>query len=340
MQSFHDTFSRRKQPKRPAGSTRSTGSGRSRGHHQAAVGAAVLLAVLGPVLASAPARAATPSAPARATTGSDKGRTAAASDKGRTAAGSDRLLPGETLQAGQSITAGHDVLTMQGNGNLALIAPGNTPVWTSHTAGNNGASLVMQPGGNLAVVAPGGQALWSAGTAQHPGSMLVLLPNGNAVVSAPASAPTASGPTASTPTASATGSSPSAGSAAKGSASKNNAAKGSAAATNAPLWSTGTSRQTYADIQLATHGWAASQARQFGCLDNIWARESKWNELAGSPASAYGIPQASPGSKMAAAGPDWLTNPQTQIRWGEDYIQGQYGTPCLAWAYWQVHKSY
>jgi hypothetical protein len=229
--------------------------------------------MLGPVLASGPARA---------------------------AAGSDRLLPGETLQAGQSITAGHDVLTMQGNGNLVLIAPGNTPVWTSRTAGHSGASLVMQPGGNLAVVAPGGQALWSAGTGQHPGSMLVLLPNGNAVVSAP----------------------------------------GSAAANRAALWSTGTSRQTYADIQLAAHGWTASQARQFGCLDNIWVRESKWDELAGNPASAYGIPQASPGAKMAAAGPDWLTNPQTQIRWGEDYIQGQYGTPCQAWAYWQVHKNY
>jgi hypothetical protein len=54
----------------------------------------------------------------------------------------------------------------------------------------------------------------------------------------------------------------------------------------------------------------------------------------------YGIPQASPGAKMAAAGPDWLTNPQTQIRWGENYIRGQYGTPCQAWAYWQVHKNY
>ena len=243
-------------------------------HRQAAAGAAVLLAVLGPVLASGPARA---------------------------AAGSDRLLPGETLQGGQSMTAGHDVLTMQGNGNLVLIAPGNTPVWASHTAGHRGASLVMQPGGNLVVVAPGGQALWSAGTGQHPGSMLVLLPNGNAVVSAPAA---------------------------------------SAAATSTALWSTGTSRQTYADIQLAAHGWAASQARQFGCLNNIWARESKWNELAGNPASAYGIPQASPGAKMAAGGPDWLTSPQTQIRWGEDYIQGQYGTPCRAWAYWQVHKNY
>ena len=65
---------------------------------------------------------------------------------------------------------------------------------------------------------------------------------------------------------------------------------------------------------------------QFGCLNSIWVRESGWNELAGHPASAYGIPQADPGSKMAAEGSDWLTNPQTQIRWGEDYIQSRYGT--------------
>jgi hypothetical protein len=194
---------------------------------------------------------------------------------------------------------------MQANGNLLLIAPGNTPIWTSQTAGHSGAALVMQPGGNLVVVAPGGQPLWSAGTGQHPGSMLVLLPNGNAVVNPPASA-----------------------------------ARGSAATGNTALWSTGTYRQTYADIQLTARGWGASQARQFGCLNNVWMRESKWNELAGNPASAYGIPQASPGTKMAAAGPDWLTSPQTQIRWGEDYIQGQYGTPCQAWAYWQVHKNY
>jgi hypothetical protein len=266
MQSFHDTFSR---PSRRRG---------------AAVGAAVLLAVL----ASGPASASVASA----------------------AAGSDRLLPGETLPAGQSIAAGHDVLTMQASGNLVLIAPGNTPVWTSHTAGHSGASLTMQPGGNLVIAAPGGQALWSAGTARHPGSMLVLQPSGNAVVTAPASVPTASFPT--------------------------NGAPASATA----LWSTDTYRQTYADMQLAARGWGASQARQFGCLNSIWTRESKWDELAGNPASAYGIPQASPGSKMAAAGPDWLTSPQTQIRWGEDYIQGQYGTPCQAWAYWQVHQNY
>ncbi|WP_456236389.1 aggregation-promoting factor C-terminal-like domain-containing protein [Actinomyces mediterranea] len=45
------------------------------------------------------------------------------------------------------------------------------------------------------------------------------------------------------------------------------------------------------------------------------------------------MPQALPGSKMAAAGVDWATNPATQITWGLGYIAGRYGTPCSAWAH-------
>jgi hypothetical protein len=177
--------------------------GRAAAARRAATRLAVVLAVLWPVLGSGPARA---------------------------AAGGDRLLPGETLLAGQSISVGRDILTMQTDGNLVLDAPGNVT-----------------------------------------------------------------------------------------------------------LWSTNTSKQTYAVIQLAAHGWGPDQ---FGCLNYIWIRESGWNELAGNPARAYGIPQAYPGSKMAAEGSDWLTNPQTQIRWGEDYIQSRYGTPCQAWAFWQARRYY
>ncbi len=35
-------------------------------------------------------------------------------------------------------------------------------------------------------------------------------------------------------------------------------------------------------------------------------------------------PQALPGDKMASAGADWKTNPQTQIKWGASYIKGRY----------------
>ncbi|HEY6277852.1 MAG TPA: lytic transglycosylase domain-containing protein, partial [Streptosporangiaceae bacterium] len=79
---------------------------------------------------------------------------------------------------------------------------------------------------------------------------------------------------------------------------------------------------------------------QFGCLDNIWSRESGWNYLAENASGAYGIPQALPGSKMASAGADWQTNPATQIRWGLGYIQSKYGTPCNAWGFWQANGYY
>ncbi|MHB1063961.1 MAG: aggregation-promoting factor C-terminal-like domain-containing protein [Georgenia sp.] len=80
----------------------------------------------------------------------------------------------------------------------------------------------------------------------------------------------------------------------------------------------------------AERGWGADQ---FQCLDTLWARESGWDPYADNPySSAYGIPQALPGSKMASAGADWATNPATQITWGLGYIGGRYGNPCNALA--------
>jgi hypothetical protein len=59
-----------------------------------------------------------------------------------------------------------------------------------------------------------------------------------------------------------------------------------------------------------------------------------------NPSGAYGIPQALPGSKMASAGSDWQNNPETQIRWGLNYIASRYGTPCNAWYQWQAHGGW
>jgi len=72
---------------------------------------------------------------------------------------------------------------------------------------------------------------------------------------------------------------------------------------------------------------------QHSCLVNLWNRESGWRHTADNPtSSAYGIPQALPGKKMASAGADWKTNPETQIKWGLKYIQKRYDTPCGAWS--------
>ena len=80
---------------------------------------------------------------------------------------------------------------------------------------------------------------------------------------------------------------------------------------------------------------------EFGCLDSLYMSESGWRVNADNPSSsAYGIPQALPGSKMSSAGPDWATNPVTQIRWGLGYIQDSYGSPCGAWSFKQSHNWY
>lgn len=80
---------------------------------------------------------------------------------------------------------------------------------------------------------------------------------------------------------------------------------------------------------------------QFGCLDSLWTRESGWSSTADNPSSsAYGIPQALPGSKMSSAGSDWATNPVTQIRWGLGYIQDRYGSPCSAWGHSESNGWY
>ena len=71
---------------------------------------------------------------------------------------------------------------------------------------------------------------------------------------------------------------------------------------------------------------------QFHYLNLLWMRESGWNRFAYNHSSgAYGIPQAVPGDKMAAAGPDWRTSARTQIIWGMGYIQSRYGNPQNAW---------
>jgi hypothetical protein len=78
----------------------------------------------------------------------------------------------------------------------------------------------------------------------------------------------------------------------------------------------------------------------FGCLLDIWNRESGWVYDAENASGAYGIPQALPGSKMATAGADWQTNPATQIKWGLGYIKAIYGNPCGAWAFEEANGYY
>ena len=98
------------------------------------------------------------------------------------------------------------------------------------------------------------------------------------------------------------------------------------------------SAQAIAQQMVAARGWGDDQV---SCLVALWNKESGWRVNAFNASSgAYGIPQSLPGDKMAAAGPDWQTNPATQISWGLTYIAARYGSPCGAWAHSEAVGSY
>ena len=93
--------------------------------------------------------------------------------------------------------------------------------------------------------------------------------------------------------------------------------------------------QAYASSRLAAFGWGQDQ---MGCLIQLWNHESGWRADAYNTSSgAYGIPQAWPASKMSSAGADWMTNQNTQVNWGLDYINRAYGSPCAAWNFEMSH---
>jgi len=95
--------------------------------------------------------------------------------------------------------------------------------------------------------------------------------------------------------------------------------------------------QQYAFSLFGQYGWGTDQEAP---LISLWNQESTWKPDAENPSGAYGIPQALPASKMASAGSDWRTNPQTQIRWGLGYIKSIYGNPANAWAHEQANNWY
>jgi hypothetical protein len=97
--------------------------------------------------------------------------------------------------------------------------------------------------------------------------------------------------------------------------------------------------KAYANLWIKQkYGW---DDKQFSCLETLWFKESNWNHKAtNSTSGAYGIPQSLPGNKMASFGSDWRTNPATQIKWGANYIQDRYDTPCGALDFFYAHNWY
>ncbi|MFJ3303192.1 transglycosylase SLT domain-containing protein [Streptomyces sp. NPDC086549] len=99
------------------------------------------------------------------------------------------------------------------------------------------------------------------------------------------------------------------------------------------------SSYTVAQIQAMARQMVAGD--QFQCFSNIVDHESSWNYHAVNASSgAYGLFQALPAGKYASAGADWQTNPATQIKWGLNYMNSRYGSPCQAWTFWQANSWY
>ncbi|MBP5675287.1 G5 domain-containing protein [Candidatus Saccharibacteria bacterium] len=90
--------------------------------------------------------------------------------------------------------------------------------------------------------------------------------------------------------------------------------------------------------------WMRAAGIAEGDMETAWwiiFKESKCRYNATNRSSgAYGIPQALPGKKMAAAGADWETNPVTQIKWMISYVNGRYGGWEGAKAWWLSHGWY
>ncbi|MFD7993557.1 aggregation-promoting factor C-terminal-like domain-containing protein [Streptomyces mexicanus] len=100
-------------------------------------------------------------------------------------------------------------------------------------------------------------------------------------------------------------------------------------------------QSSYTAAQIQAMARQMVPAGQFQCFSNIVNHESSWNYQAVNASSgAYGLFQALPAGKYASAGADWRTNPATQIKWGLNYMNSRYGSPCQAWSFWAANHWY
>ncbi|MFE1024124.1 transglycosylase SLT domain-containing protein [Streptomyces sp. NPDC058818] len=100
-------------------------------------------------------------------------------------------------------------------------------------------------------------------------------------------------------------------------------------------------QSSYSTSQIQAMARQMVPSGQWQCFSNIVDHESSWNYKAVNPSSgAYGLFQALPAGKYSSAGADWRTNPATQIKWGLNYMDSRYGSPCDAWSFWQANHWY
>jgi hypothetical protein len=96
---------------------------------------------------------------------------------GPTVASGHRMLPGEILPAGHSLTSvdGSTILHLDEVGNLILdnYNPGPSRLWQTYTWAPGGV-LVLQPDGDLVLLTSTGRPVWSSQTANHPGAHVIV----------------------------------------------------------------------------------------------------------------------------------------------------------------------
>ncbi len=108
----------------------------------------------------------------------------------------------------------------------------------------------------------------------------------------------------------------------------------STASATAPAAAGGSNEALANSMAASGYGWTGSQAT---CLDELWTRESGFNDEAANPTSdARGIAQNINGWSA-----DYQPgNASQQIAWGLSYLAGRYGSPCAAWSHEEAWSWY
>ncbi len=105
---------------------------------------------------------------------------------------SDRMLSGQQLSPGQSITSTNGCFRFiyQTDGNLVLYrTSSNVALWASNTERTSVRNAIMRTDGNLVVYNASGSAVWASNTNGSSGSWLIAQDDGNVVIYRPNGGP-------------------------------------------------------------------------------------------------------------------------------------------------------